>query len=452
MPHQETKELAAYLKDIKGENLDGPTIRAANMCIQDFLGVSIAGSQKPEASIWKAYYQESPVMPQASLFQAGFEKMTAEQAASLNAVFGHVMDMDDVHNTSITHLAAVTIPSAFALAQKLHASGLQLIEAITSGYEAGARIGEAINPSSYRYWHTTGVIGAFSSGAAAAKLLNLTLDEFINCLGSAGTQAAGLWEFLSCGAMSKVLHTANANLCGLRAARLAKLGFTGASSILEGERGFIKAMAPEYDLACLTKDFHKGWRITENSFKPYACCRHIHSAGCCIEALMKDLSLSPEQIITITDDTYNTAVLTADNPHPENPYAAKFSIQFCIAAAIILQDLSDSAFTTENLNNPHIQQLMNKVQVRTSSELEEAFRRNPNQWSHRLTILLKNGQTLTKQIDYPLGDFLNPFDQDMADRKFSRLTSELIGEETCSFLLEQLYHLETISDINTLFP
>ena len=90
----------------------------------------------------------------------------------------------------------------------------------------------------------------------------------VNCFGSAGTQAAGLWEFLASGSMSKVLHTANANLCGMRAAELAKLGFTGAPAILEGERAFVNALAPEHDMNNLIKGFGEGYRITENSFKP----------------------------------------------------------------------------------------------------------------------------------------------------------------------------------------
>ena len=190
--NQETRKLAAYIKDMGYDHFDAHTIDITKMCILDFMGVAIAGSAKKESSIWKEYYAEKVTAPQASLFQPGFPNMTTEQAAALNAVFGHVMDMDDVHNASIPHLAVITVPTAFALAQKLHLSGRQVIEAVAAGYEAGARIGETINPSSYKYWHTTAVVGAFSSGATASKLLGLTEEQMVNCFGSAGTQAAGL--------------------------------------------------------------------------------------------------------------------------------------------------------------------------------------------------------------------------------------------------------------------
>ena len=449
---QETRLLARYLHEIRYDDFSPEVVKIAKMCIQDFLGVAIAGSAKKESLIWKQYYADKVTAPQASTFQPGFPKCTVEQAAALNAVFGHVMDMDDVHNASITHLAVITIPAAFALGQKLHKSGADIIEAIVAGYEAGARIGECINPASYKYWHTTAVVGAFSSGAAAAKLLGLDEEQTLNMLGSAGTQAAGLWEFLASGCMSKVLHTANANLCGIRAAELAKLGFTGSPTILEGDRAFVKALAPEYRLSALTRGFGGKYRIEENSLKPYACCRHTHSANYCIEKIFKSHSFAPEDIESITDDTYSTAVQTTNNPYPENPYAAKFSLQFCIAAAIVKKDLSDRVFTVENINDPVIREVMSRIRVNVSEQLDEEFHNDPNQWSHRLTIVLKNGQVITEQVDYPVGDFNNPFDQEMADRKFRMLTDTLLSPEQTDALLAAVSGLEAIRDINDIFP
>lgn len=449
--NQESRQLAAYLHNMNYSSFDEHTIDVTKMCIEDFIGVSIAGSSKKESMIWKEYYSNKITAPEASTFQPDFPKMTVEQAAALNAVFGHVMDMDDVHNASITHLAVITIPTAFALAQKLHKSGKDVIEAVAAGYEIGARVGEAINPSSYKFWHTTSVVGAFCSGITAAKLLGLNEEQILNCLGSAGTQAGGLWEFLASGSMSKVLHTANANLCGMRAAELAELGFTGAPAILEGDRAFIQALAQEYDLNALTKGFGKGYRIEENSFKPYACCRHTHSANYCVEKILSAHNIQPEDIISITDDTYSTAVQTTNNPYPENPYAAKFSVQFCIAAAIVLKDLSDRTFTVENINNPVIKDVMSKIKVNVNKKLDDEFRQDPNQWSHRLTIRLKDGTVITEQVDYPIGDFKNPFDWAMADNKFRLLTSDIVSKERVNALLDAFHNLENIDDVNEIF-
>lgn len=446
-----TRMLAAHLHGIRYEGLSGHCVEVAKMCVQDLVGVAIAGSQKRETEIWRTYYSVKPSLPQATLFAPHFPKIAMEQAVAVNAVAGHVMDLDDVHNASITHLGVITIPTAFALGQVLEKSGRDVLAAIVAGYEAGARIGACINPSSYHYWHTTGVVGGLSSAVTAAKLLSLTEEQLLDCLGSAGTQAAGLWEFLASGAMSKALHTANANLCGLRAAELAGLGFTGAHTILEGERGLVRALAPEYHPERLTEGFDGPLRIEENSFKPYACCRHTHSANTCVEQLLRDRPLDPEEIEEIRDDTYATAVNTTNNPYPENGYAAKFSLQFCIAAALVLHDLSDRVFTEDNIRRPEIRRLTDKIKVQVDPELEAAFRRDPNQWSHRLTIRLRSGEVITRQVDYPIGDFKNPFDWQMADQKFTLLTDGLLEPACQARLLDCFHRLDEIEDINEIF-
>lgn len=446
-----TRLLAEHLRGIRYERLSPHCVEAAKMCVQDLVGTAIAGSQKQETKIWRVYCAAKPSLPQAALFAPHFPLVSAEQAAAVNAVAGHVMDLDDVHNASITHLGVLTVPTAFALGQRLGKSGRDLLAAITAGYEIGARVGACINPSSYRYWHTTGVVGGLSSAVTAASLLELSEEQLLDCLGSAGTQAAGLWEFLASGAMSKVLHTANANLCGLRSAELAGLGFTGAHTILEGERGLVRALAPEYHLERLTEGFDGPLQIEENSFKPYACCRHTHSADTCVEELLRDRPLDPEEIAEIWDDTYQTAVSTTDNPYPENGYAAKFSLQFCIAAALLLRDLSDRVFTEENIRRPEMRRLMDKIRVRADPELEAAFRREPDRWSHRLTIRLYSGEVITRQVDYPIGDFKNPFDWRMADQKFAALTDGLLEPACRDRLLDCFHHLEHVENINEIF-
>ena len=201
----------------------------------------------------------------------------------------------------------------------------------------------------------------------------------------------------------------------------------------------------------LIKGFGEGYRITENFFKPYACCRHTYSADYCVEKILAAHDINPDDIVSITDDTYSTAVQTTNNPYPENPYAAKFSVQFCIAAAIILRDLSDRVFTIENINNPKIKDLMSKIKVNVSPKLDDEFHQDPNQWSHKLTITMKSGEIITDQVDYPIGDFKNPFDWAMADRKFRLLTEDMLGADVVTRLLDNLHNLETFDDINKVF-
>lgn len=213
-------------------------------------------------------------------------------AALANGAFSHALDMDDLHNASIIHLGTVVVPAALAVAEQIGASGKQLITAIAAGYEIGARVGEAVNPDSYFFWHTTGTAGTFGAAAAAAKLLTLDAEQTAHCLGSAGSQAAGLWEFLQEGAMSKTLHAGKAAFNGIFAAFLAKEGFTGATKILEGEKGFCLAMTSKAKLNKLTEGLGQGkYKIDENAFKPYAACKHCHASINAVQLIGRDYNL-----------------------------------------------------------------------------------------------------------------------------------------------------------------
>ena len=444
-----TRELCHHLMGMTGEAIGAHALASTMLAVQDFIGVSIAGSEKPESAIWRRYYRNKPSAPAATVWGGGYEKVGVDQAAARNAAAGHVMDLDDTHNASIAHLAAVTVPTALALGESLHSSGRAVLEAVAAGYEAGAKIGECINPEAYHFWHTTAVVGSFAAATVAARLLGLTEEELVHAFGSAGTQAAGLWEFLATGAMSKVLHTANANLCGLRAAELAQLGFTGAPGILEGERGFVRALttAPHWERLV---DFSMGPEIARNSLKAYACCRHTHAANDCLQGILRGERLDPASILSIEDRTYRTAISTTDNPRPATPYAAKFSLQFCLSALVVWGRLDDGVFTDANLHDERILTLMPKIRISPDEEIERAFHCDPNRWPHALTITLSDGRTLSGRVDYPLGDFNNAFNQPMEDDKFDRLVRK-VDPVRAPILQKRLHTLADLSDVSTLF-
>src|SRR5690606_19490098 len=168
-------------------------------------------------------------------------------AALVNGAASHVVEQDDLHNSSVLHPATVVFPAALAMAQEQGGSGRDLIVASVAGYEAGIRIGEFLGRSHYRIFHTTGTVGTLAAAVAAGKILGLDRDGFINLLGSAGTQASGLWEFLRDAADSKQLHTAKAAADGVLAACLTADGLTGARNILEGDQGLAAGLSRDAD-------------------------------------------------------------------------------------------------------------------------------------------------------------------------------------------------------------
>ncbi len=448
----QTKILADFVSSLCFSDLSPEAVEQSKLCVEDLIGVALAGSIRPQGKIWARYFSGKPAGTDAHVWNTDLSMAFYAHAAAQNAAYAHVIDMDDVHNSSITHMGAVTIPAALAVGQKYHRSGRDVLAAIAAGYETGARIGEAINPSAYHYWHTTGVAGSFSSAVAAGKLMGLDAAQLRSALGSAGTQASGLWEFINDGAMSKSLHTANATLCGIRAAELSLLGFTAAQNILEGERGFLGAMTAHSNPEALTQDLElRNYKILSNSLKPYACCRHTHSAVYCVETILKERSINPADILRITDYTYQVAKDNVDNAHPATPYAFKFSVQYCIAAALLYGSLYDEVFSQAKTDTAPVRQLMDKIQVVTNSQLEFNYQQNHNRWAHRLEIHMANGEVLSKQVDYPFGDFNNPFDWEAEHNKFFTLTRDILPGAKAAALTRRITAFEELDDVNKLF-
>lgn len=446
-----SRQLAKFASDIKYEYLSQDVIDMTKKCIMDFMGVAIAGYNKEPSLIWEKLVEKLHSRDEATIWRPGYPKTNYPYAACINAAYGHVLDMDDLHNASIVHSGVITIPAAFAVGEHLKKSGKDIIAAIVAGYDVATRIGEAINPYSYWYWHTTAIVGNFSSAATAGNLMNLNEEEMNHCFGSAGSQAAGLWEFMNDGAMTKTLHVGKASMNGILAAELASLGFTGASKILEGEKGLIKAIAPEYELDMLTRDFGRPYKIMENSFKPYACCRHTHSANYAIEEMVFKYGIKAENVKSIVDRTYKAALDITDNANPQTVYAHKFSLQYCIAACLVYGNLLEDIFTEEKISNPLVQDTMKKIKVYADEDINNKFIKNLDRWIHDLEVETVDGKIFRERIEYPLGDVNNPFDWKMTENKFRMLLSPHLEETEIEILIKNIHNIENIGDINDFF-
>jgi 2-methylcitrate dehydratase PrpD len=209
-------------------------------------------------------------------------------AALVNGAASHIVEMDDIHNGAVLHPGTVVFPAVFAAAQHVGASGSEFITAAVAGYEATIRIGEFLGPSHYKHFHTTGTAGTLGAAAGVARLLKVDARTMLHALGSAGTQAAGLWEFLREAADSKPLHSGKAAADGLLSAFIARDGFTGATGILEGAKGIGAGMSRGTDPSRLIDGFGTRWGMLESSFKVHSCCGHTHASADALLALMRE--------------------------------------------------------------------------------------------------------------------------------------------------------------------
>ena len=444
-----TEQLAQRVANIKYSDLPTSTVRMSKQFILDYFGNSIRGWTQKNMTVMSDVLGISVDGSCATMLNGKISATNSVlYSAMLNAAASHSLDFDDLHNPSIIHVACVTVPSALAVAENARLGGKDIISAVVAGYEAGARIGEAVNPESYFFWHTTATCGTFSAAATVANLKKFNTEQTVQCLGTAGTQAAGLWEFLIDGAMSKTLHIGKANFGGILAANLTEKGFTGAKRILEGEKGFCLAMLANPHWQALTEEI-EGYKIDYNSFKPYACCKHTHPANYAAELLKEEYDLKLADIESVAIKTNNIVKSLVDNQKPQNPYGAKFSIQYCVAAMIKFGKLGIDEFTDEYLNNKEIQRVMQTFDVIVDPKLDREYKERPERWSVDVTIKDKKGNVVNKFVEYPKGDPPNPMTWEEAVDKFMSLSKPVYGEKVSEKLCQLVDSLDDKDDFKT---
>ncbi|WP_102026607.1 MmgE/PrpD family protein [Salirhabdus sp. Marseille-P4669] len=440
-----SEELARYIKQTSYEDLPEEVVAFTKLCILDYFSSAFAGANKAPVQMIAEMIREMGGEEQATLVTGG--KNSVVNAAFVNGAASHIVELDDIHKASIIHAATVVIPAAFAVAEWKQLSGKDLITAVVVGYEVCYRIGEAVSPSHYYYWHNTATCGTFGSTAAASKLLQLTEEQITHALGNAGSQAAGLWEFIEDGANTKQLHTGKAAMNGVISSLLAEKGFTGAQNILEGERGFFRAMTEDYDVAKITDFLGTTFKIMENSFKIHASCRHTHHAMDMMMDLSKERHLQGRDIDCITVKTYQVALNITNNDNPSTIYASKFSLQYCTALALFTGKGGLDCFHEHALWDEEIRQVMKKVKVEVDPEMDKAY---PEKWGAKVEVKLTNGEVITKQADFPKGDPENPVTQNDLVEKFMELVSDIPQSKRQS-LATNLLSIEKLESVDELF-
>jgi 2-methylcitrate dehydratase PrpD len=437
-----TRKLAEVLASTAWGDLAPDTIEHARRAVLDWLGSALAGALEPPARMAQRVARGLGASAESTLFAAG--RGSAAAAALANGVASHILELDDVHKGSTLHPAAPVIPAALAVAEREHRDGRAFLLAVVLGYDAALRIGEAVNPSHYRFWHPTGTAGTFGAAAAAGSLLGLDAGRMTDALGSAGTQAAGLWEFNADGAMSKHLHPGKAAMNGLLSADLAREGFTGAARVLEGERGFFMATSTSHDASRITEGLGSYWKISENCYKLHSCCGHTHTAIDC--AL--DLAPAPEEIEAIEIETYGPGYAIVRNPRPATPYQAKFSIAYSVAAAVLYGCCGLEQFAPARIGEPAISELLERTKVSVADDLTARY---PAAWPCRLAIRLRDGRTLRAAADFPRGNPENPVSTAALEDKFRGLVEPRLGAAAVARALAAVRSIETCGDMAEAF-
>jgi 2-methylcitrate dehydratase PrpD len=397
-----TRALAEFVAQLRYDDLPLEVVEGTRDLFVDWLGSALAGKgARPVCALERFAATMGPATGPCEVVHSG-ASASAWFAALINGAASHVAEQDDVHNGSVFHPAAVVFPAALAAAQAEGASGRDLITAAVAGYEVGIRVGEFLGRSHYKIFHTTGTAGTVAAAAAVAKVLGLDADTTQHAFGSAGTQAAGLWEFLRDGADSKQLHTAKAAADGLLAAYLARDGVTGAKRILEGEQGMAAGMSTDADPSRLTDRLGTRWATIETSYKWHASCRHSHPAADALLALLARDPLRADQIRTVTARVHQGALdVLGRVTDPGNVHQAKFSMGTVLGLIAVHGRAGLDEFETYALGDPRVVNFRSRVSMVLDPEVDAAY---PRRWIGKVEVTTTDGRTLAARVDTPKGD------------------------------------------------
>jgi 2-methylcitrate dehydratase PrpD len=412
--------LAAFASSLTIADVPAGVLARARELVVDWLGSALAGKDARAVEAIARFAEAMGPNDGPAEILIHRRGTSALCAALANAAASHFAEQDDVHNGSVFHPAAVVIPPALAAAQAEGASGADFLAGVVAGYEVGIRTGEFLGRSHYRVFHTTGTAGTLAAAAATARVLKLDAGRTQHALGSAGTQSAGLWEFLRDGADSKQLHTAHAAAAGLTAAYLARDGVTGAKRILEGPQGVAAGMSSDADPAKLVDGLGTRWTLAETSFKWHASCRHTHPAADALALVMREHALRADDVKRVTARVHRGAIdVLGPVVDPATVHQSKFSMG-TVLAMIALEGRAGLAEFDAKFRDPRVVAFRDRVTMTLDDEVDRAY---PARWIGKVTVETADGRRYDGRVDEPKGDPGNTLTRAEIDDKAIRLAA-----------------------------
>ncbi len=412
-----TAELGAFVAGLTFDALPETVAHQASDVILDALGCAVgAWRDDPEkADIVSKLTATFNAAPVASVWGSHGLKSDAAIAALANGILVNAADFDDTHKRALLHTGSVVVPPALALAEERGLSGQQVLTSVVAGYETAVRVGMAVMPTHYRFWHSTATNGTFGAAATAASALGLDAHGARMALGYAGTQAAGLNTFFTSGDLTKSLHPGKASFNGVLSARLAALGGTAPPTVLEHEKGYVTAFSPEPKFAALTDGLGTTWEILQNGFKFFPSILASHAPIQATLAIVDKNDVKPDQIESIINETYSTVKSHFSAKSVTTAMGARVSVPYCCAIAALDRAVGQAQFKEERVMRDDVQRLLTRTDVIADAELTKLY---PAKFPARVTITLKDGRKLTESRDYPKGDPQEPLSPSEIEAKF----------------------------------
>ena len=393
--------------------------------ILDHVGVCRRGAEQPWSLALREWAGRYTGSGESVVF--GTALRTAPNVAALvNASAAHGMELDDTHDSSVSHPGAVVIATALALGIQHQVSGGDIIAAIAAGYEAMGRAGRAVGASDVIEfgYHPTALFGGFGAAATAGKLLGLDGRGIASAWGLMLSMAGGSMQFSEdpLGTTVKRLHGGYAAHNGILAAEFAALGIAGPSRALDGRYGLGRLFGQNPKFEELARTEGEALEIHRISLKPYPCCRLFHSTIDALREVTDNFTLDPSAIAEIR--VGGPVLMRTQHMlrRPVSVMAAQYSLPFSLGTSMVFGPDVYEAYAEDKFADARVLSLADKVAAVDDAEMEAAFPEHFGSW---VEVRTQDGKLRRADVLDSIGTPARPMDIQAIEDKIAGLLANL---------------------------
>jgi 2-methylcitrate dehydratase PrpD len=426
--------LLRFVAETPLQALPEPALERGRLAVLDWWGVTVAGADEPVSRILRRVAGEASG---PSTVLGTRETASPATAALLNGTAGHALDYDDVSIAMPGHPSVPLLPGLVALGEARGGAGRDLLAAFILGVEAVCRVSQALFPGHYRAgWHATATMGRLAGAAAAARLLGLDPDGVDRAVGLGAAQLGGVQEAF--GTMAKPFQVGRAAADAVLSALAAEAGMTAPRGVLDAA-GWARRLSPDWMPERLVDRLGADFAVTGIFFKRYPCCFATHAAVAGLLRLAPEID--PGAIDGVDLEVCPTTLQVADQREPETGLAAKFSVTYCAAAALLRRRLAEEDFADAAVAEPRVRALARRVRLAAAPDLDES--------RARVAVRLADGRARALAADLRAGDDAEGLRADL-EAKFRRLVAPRLGAAEATRLVETIARLEQVEDLTEL--
>lgn len=436
----ETKQIAKFVQTTQFEDLPVDLTNELKIFVLDTIAAGFIGSLQPWAQMVVEMVHELGGKREVAVFNQPWQTDVSRAALANGSMIGS-FECEPIHGS---HASGTVLPAALAVCQREHLGGREFMTALALGAEVSGRIGRAaVGLENVRGFHNPGTQGPFGAALAVGKLYGFDQDRLVAAMGIAGSHASGLLEFAWEGADTKRMHLGRASQMGLESALLARKGFVGPSTILEGRFGYYNAFSLEPNLDMLLDGLGSEWAIQPPSHKSYATHATHQAVVHAIQEFKQEHPLDPA---TITRVAIEGPSRIMEERHVvrevESVMGGQYSLPVATAVALTRDMSNPLVFNNEALTAPEVRKLAQQVELISAAEVES----DPGNVTSKV-ILEVNGHTYTLPTGPYKGSGPNPFSWDEACEKFERYAGRVIGGNQVAALINAVGDLEKTADM-----